>query len=256
MKPTSSPLANNLDYLQLPWMRDHHEARALHASQNGQTHLEYLHGLIDEEVRARRERAAKARLAASRMPCVKTLDSWDWKWNVTTIQREQIVPLLSLEILNTHSNLLFFGKQGLGKTHLALAVGHAACVRGVRMLFTTAADMVNRLHASTADRSLHKALRIYTRPTLLIIDEVGYLPFSKEAGDLFFQVITERYERGSIVLTTNRPFKNWNEIFTDDTAASAIVERLVHHSVIVNLRGKSYRLKDKLDLVNEPKPTP
>jgi DNA replication protein DnaC len=254
MKPTSSPLASNLDYLQLPWMRDNHETRARLASQSSQTHLEFLHGLVDEEVGVRRQRAAKARLAASRMPCVKTLDSWDWKWNVTTIQREQIVPLLSLEILDTHSNLLLFGKQGLGKTHLALAVGHAACVQGVRTLFTTAADMVNRLHAATADRSLHKALRIYTRPTLLIIDEVGYLPFSKDAGDLFFQVITQRYERGSIVLTTNRPFKNWNEIFTDDTAASAIVERLVHHSVILNLRGKSYRLKDKLELANEPRP--
>ncbi len=241
-------LTERLHYLQLPAMRQHHVGFAQQAIQQGLSHSEFLARLVDEEVRGRRERAAKARLAASKMPCVKTLDGWDFKWNAGTIRREHLVPLLELSFLATKSNLVLLGRQGLGKTHIALAVGHAACLHGVRTLFTTAASMINRLHAAEADHSLEKALLVYSRPTLLIVDEVGYLPFSKQAGDLFFQLVAQRYERGSIVLTSNRDFKSWNQIFTDTGVAAAIIERLVHHAQIVTLRGKSYRLKDKTGL--------
>jgi DNA replication protein DnaC len=247
-KPDSPEVLDaNLDYLRLGTIRSRYRDRVKEAVKNGQTHLEFLGNLVDEETRTKKDRALRSRLAAARMPAIKTLDGWDWKWNAQNIRREQILPLLDLEILKEKDkrNLLLMGRQGLGKTRIALAIAHAACCRGVSTLFTTAADMLNRLYAATADRSLEKALRVYTRPTLLILDEVGYLPFSKEAGDLFFQVVAKRYEQGSIVLTCNRAFKDWSEIFADSVVAAAIIERLVHHSQIVVLKGRSYRLKDK-----------
>lgn len=240
-----------LAYLRLGAIQSNYQKLARIAAESGQTHLEFLEALLEEEVRIKRERAARSRLAAAKMPVIKTLDGWDWTWNAKTIKREQIVPLLDLRILDDHSNLLILGRQGLGKTHISLAITHAACCRGVSTLFTTAADMLNRLYAATADRSLEKALGIYTRPTLLVIDELGCLPLSKEAGDLFFQVVAKRYERGSIVLSCNRGFKLWSEIFADPVVAANIIERLVHHSQIVVLKGKSYRLKGKESIATD-----
>ena len=235
----------NLDYLRLGVMRSNYRDCASKAAKTGQTHLEFLGGLVDGEAQTRRDRAQRSRLSAAKMPVIKTLAGWDWTWNTKHIRREQILPLLDLDLLKTILNLLLIGPQGVGKTHVALAIAYAACCRGLSTLFTTAADMLNRLYAATADHSLDKALRIYTRPALLVVDEVGYLPFSKEAGDLFFQVVAKRYERGSIVLTCNRAFKDWNQIFTDSVVAAAIIERLVHHSQIVVFKGQSYRLKGK-----------
>ena len=245
--PTTEPhlLDTYLTYLRFTTILRVYQERARRAAEAGMTHLEFLTDLLAEEVRDKRDRAARSRLAAAKMPVIKTLDGWDWTWNAKTIRREVIVPLLELRILEDLSNFLLLGRQGLGKTRIALAIAHAACCRGVSTLFTTAADMINRLYAATADRTLDKALGIYTRPTLLVIDELGCVPLSKEAGDLFFQVVAKRYERGSIVLTCNRGFKRWNEIFADPVVAANIIERLVHHSQIVVLKGKSYRLKGK-----------
>lgn len=240
-----------LEYLRLSEIRSVLRDRARQAVEAGQTHLQFLASLLEDEVRSKRDRAARSRLAAAKMPAIKTLDGWDWSWNAKTIKREQVVALLELGILDDLCNLLLFGRQGLGKTRIALAIAHAACCRGVPTLFTTAADMLNRLYAATADRSLEKALGIYTRPRLLVIDELGCVPLSKEAGDLFFQVVAKRYERGSILLTCNRGFKRWNEIFADPVVAAGIIERLVHHSQIVVLKGKSYRLKGKESLDTE-----
>lgn len=242
-----------LEYLRLPAMRDSYADFARRAGESGQTHLEFLKALVEEEVRIKHERAIRSRIAAARMPCVKTMDGWDWKWNAATIRRENVMPLFDLDFLKDKANLIMMGRAGLGKTRIALALAHTACSRGVNARFTTAAEMLNRLYAATADRSLEKALLPYTRPALLVVDEVGYLPFNKELGDLFFQVVAKRYERGSIVLTCNRAFKDWNEIFADSVVAAAIIERLVHHSQIVSLKGKSYRLKDQQELASDLK---
>jgi DNA replication protein DnaC len=244
-------LSQDLAYLKLPVIRQQHRSQAELARQQGQSHLEFLSALVDQEVSGRRERATKARLAAARMPCVKTLDGWDWKWNSASIRRDEILALLQMKFLDDNANVLLLGKSGLGKTRIALALAHQACVRGVRTLFTTAADMINRLQAATADHSLEKALLSFTKPRLVVIDEVGYLPFDKLAGDLFFQVIAKRYEQGSTILTCNRAFGDWSEIFADPIVASVIIERLVHHAQIFSFKGKSYRLKDRLELAEK-----
>lgn len=247
-------LTQDLAYLKLPVIRQQHRLEAERAREEGRSHLEYLANLVDQEVARRRERATKARLAAARMPCVKTLDGWDWKWNAASIRRDEILALCELRFLDDNANVLLLGKSGLGKTRIALALAHQACVRGARTLFTTAADMINRLQAATADHSLEKALVTFTKPRLLVIDEVGYLPFDKLAGDLFFQVIAKRYEQGSTIVTCNRAFADWSEIFADPIVASVIIERLVHHAQIFSFKGKSYRLKDRLELAEGSPP--
>lgn len=240
-------LSTRFDYLRLPYMRDHHEEHLRRAAETGQTHVEFLTEIADKEVQRKHDLAMRRGVIAAKLPSDKTMDGWDWKWNAQHIRREQIMPLLDLAFVKKkeRDNLILIGGRGLGKTRIAVSVAHEACCQRIPTLFTTAADMLNRLYAATADKSLEKALLTYTRPALLVLDEVGYLPFSKEAGDLFFQVIAKRYERGSTLLTCNRAFKDWNEVFSDTVVAAAIIDRLVHHSQILTLKGKSYRLKGK-----------
>lgn len=246
-KQAPDTLTVQFDYLKLPYMRDHHGEHIRRAQESGETHLEFVTKLADREVQRKRDQAMRRRVSAAKLPVIKTMDAWDWTWNAQHIRREQIMPLFDLEFAQAKekSNLILVGGRGLGKTHIALALAHEACCQGIPTLFTTAADMLNRLYAATADKSLEKALLVYTRAPLLVLDEVGYIPFSKEAGDLFFQVIAKRYERGPTLLTCNRAFKDWNEVFTDTVAAAAIIDRLVHHAQILTLKGKSYRLKGK-----------
>jgi len=216
-------LAEWLEYLKLPVLQRNHEDKLDEAQRNQWTHREFFEAAVHDEALAKWERTARALLVAARLPVVKTMDTWNWKLNAKEIRRDQIMPLTELKFVSDNMNLLLIGSSGLGKTHLAIALAHTACSRGITTRFTTAADMINHLYAALADRSLDKAMRPYLRPRLLVIDEVGYLPFSKEAGDLFFQVVSKRYERGSIILTSNRAFKNWNEIFADSIVAAAIV---------------------------------
>ncbi len=232
--------------LQLPYIRANYHELAQTAAEQQWGHLEYLQHLIEGEVARREDKSLAQRIRRARFPLTKTLDQFQWTWP-KKINRPQIQNLFRLNFVDQKSNAIFLGGVGLGKTHLCIALGHAACVRGYSVLFTTAIDIVHTLSAATATGSLKRAMQRYLKPKLLVVDELGYLPIDKIGADLLFQIISERYERGAILMSTNRAFKNWPEIFNNDTTlTSALLDRLLHHADTCVVEGKSFRAKDHI----------
>lgn len=174
---------------------------------------------------------------------MKSLDSFDFKFP-KKIKRELVVSLFDLDFVAKKTNVIFLGRTGLGKTHLATALALACCQKGYRVLFSTAVNVVNHLQAAQSDGTFLRRLRQYLVPDLLVLDELGYLPIDRHGADLLFQVISGRYERGSVVLTTNRAFKEWASVFNDATVAAAVIDRLAHHSEVIVIEGKSHRLPE------------
>ena len=247
MKTDPANLDSHLDALRLPFIKEHCRPLATTAAKNSLTHLDYLAQLLEGEAALRADRAVARRIQAARFPVIKTLDSFRWDWP-KKINRLEIQDLFRLQFVHDHANVIFLGLVGLGKTHLATALGYAACQQGISVLFATAIDVVNTLSAAQLKGTLKAELRRYTSPALLILDEVGYLPIDQHGADLLFQVISARYERGSIVLTTNKAFKQWPSIFNgDSTITSAVLDRLLHHGQVVVLEGSSYRMKDRIE---------
>jgi DNA replication protein DnaC len=238
-------LAAGLKELQLVWPLQHYETLADEAAREEWTPVAYLGRLVEGECHRRRENRVQRRIQAARFPVLRTVDGFNWSWP-KKVNRAQVQNLFRLQFLEARANVIFLGGVGLGKTHLATALGHAACLEGHHVLFTTAVDMINTLVAAQAAQRLKFELRKYLTPELLILDEVGYLPIDKHGADLLFQVISARYERGSIVLTTNKAFKQWPSIFNNDsTLTSAVLDRLLHHAETVVLEGASYRMQER-----------
>ena len=239
--PASARLQEHLRSLGLTYLLENAVPAAEAAAQRGQGHLQFLQELIAGEIALRQDRSVQRRIQDARFPVIKTLAGWDWTWPAK-INRMQVEHLLELEFLASCTNVIFAGPTGVGKTHLALALGHAACLRGHRVLFAAAIDIVNRLSAAESNRQLARELKRYQNPELLVIDELGYLALDKRGAELLFQVITKRYERGSIILTTNIAFKDWPRLFAGDaTLTSALLDRLLHHAQPVVIEGDSYR---------------
>jgi len=242
-----SPLMQNLKYLKLPFMRDHHQDLANQASKKHWSHLDYFEKLADGETAMRRDRAIERRIRTARFPVIKTLDQYNWTWP-KKLNRLQVQNIFRLGFVENKSNVIFLGGVGLGKTHLATALGYSACLKGHTVLFTTAVDVINTLSAAQAAGRMKQELKKYTRPLLLVVDELGFLPIDKAGADLLFQVISQRYEQGALVITSNRAYKDWPEIFNNDsTLTSAILDRLLHHAETVVVEGNSYRMKDKIE---------
>jgi DNA replication protein DnaC len=238
-------LAPTLRRLGLTAIAAQYEEVAAQAVRDELGHVEYLRRLVDTETAARYERSVGRRIKQARLPLIKTLEQFSWAWPAK-INRPQIQDLFRLRFIEERAHVVFLGGVGLGKTHLAIALAHAACLQNIPVLFASAVDIVNTLSAAQAVHALPKALKSYLAPRLLVIDELGYLPMDKHGADLLFQVISARYERGSIVLTTNTAYKQWPRIFNNDsTITSAVLDRLLHHCQTVTLEGKSYRMKDK-----------
>jgi DNA replication protein DnaC len=246
MKPNPSLLSQHLDYLKLPFVQQYHLELAPQAAQQNWDHLEYLRRLIEGEYNERRQRVIERHVKAARFPVLKTLEQFRWDWP-KKINRLQVQHLFRLEFVAQKANAVFLGNVGLGKTHLATALGYAACQEGYTVRFANAIGVINDLSAAHKRGLLKKQLKRYLLPELLILDELGYLPIDQHGADLLFQVISQRYEQGSIVLTTNKPFKQWASIFNNDsTIASAVVDRLMHHAEAVVIEGQSYRMKDQV----------
>ncbi len=209
-------------------------------------HQDYLDRLLEGECQRREVNSMLRRIKDARFPVHKNLTDFNWGWP-KKINRAQVQNIFRLAFLEDHTNVVFIGGVGMGKTHLATALGRQACELGHTVLFTTAIDIVNTLAAAQTVQRLHVELRRYTRPELLVVDELGYLPIDKLGADLLFQVFSKRYERGSMVITTNKTYKHWPSILNNDaTLASAILDRLLHHAETILIEGSSYRMKDRV----------
>jgi DNA replication protein DnaC len=245
--PHTDTLPKDLEYLKLAFVREHFEPLAREAAQAHWGHVDYLASLMHGEAQEREQRRIARRVRLARFPVIKTLDGFQWIWP-RNINRLQVQELFRLRFIPEKANVIFLGGVGLGKTHLATALGYAACQQGYSVLFTSAVDVINTLAAAQRNGRLKPTLERYLRPTLLILDELGYLPIDKAGADLLFQIISRRYERGAIVITSNRVFKNWAEIFNNDaTLTSALLDRLLHHAETILIEGKSYRMKDQIE---------
>jgi DNA replication protein DnaC len=246
--PTSlREVEHHLTSLKLPFIAGQYAELATLAAQKEWSHIDYLATLLEGEANLRRDRATQSRIRLARFPVIKTLEQFRWDWP-TRINRLQVQNHFRLAFIHDKANLIFLGGVGLGKTHLATALGYAACLQGYSVLFTSAIDVINTLAAARNAGRLKAELKKYTKPALLILDELGYLPIDKAGADLLFQVISLRYEQGAIVLTSNRVFKEWPKIFNNDsTLTAAILDRLLHHAETVIIEGKSFRMKDQLE---------
>mgnify|MGYP001766966044 CR=1 FL=1 len=238
-------LARHLGRLQLPYFVQHYPSLMAQAARESWSHGRFLEQLVAGEVARRDEALIARRLKAARLPGSKTLDSFDWSWP-KKINRPQIQHLFRLEFVPRHGNVIFLGGVGVGKTHLSIALAHQACLNGISALFTSAVDIVNALAAAQATGGIKREMARLLKPSVLCVDELGYLPIDKFGADGLFQVISQRYERGSTIITSNRAFKQWPEIFNNDsTLTSALLDRLLHHAETVVIEGNSYRMRDQ-----------
>ncbi len=244
---TINGLDEKLNYLKLYYIRENYEPLAKKAAQKQWTHVNYLTELATAEANLKKDRATQRRIRAARFAQIKTLEQFKWSWP-TKINQLQVKNLFRLNFVDDKSNVILLGGVGLGKTHLATALGYQACLKGYSVLFCSAVDAINNLAAAQSAGRLKQELAKYKKPALVILDELGYLPIDKTGADLLFQIISQRYEQGSLIITTNRAFKDWPQIFNNDsTLTSALLDRLLHHTETVVIEGRSYRMKETIE---------
>ncbi|MFJ8143437.1 IS21-like element helper ATPase IstB [Streptomyces sp. NPDC096013] len=231
--------------LGLPHLAESLNQYAERAEEGKLGYLDFLDLLLAEELAVRDDRRFRQGLRLSKLPHHKTLDDYDFSFQ-PELDPRKVKDLATLSFVEAKANAALLGPPGVGKTHLAVALAVAACRAGFSIYFTTLDDMVRQLKTAEAAGRLTSKLRSYLRPSVLVVDEVGYQPLERAEANLVFQVISKRYEKGSIILTSNKTFSEWGQVFGDEVLATAILDRLLHHCDVIAINGPSYRLKNRL----------
>ncbi len=214
-----------------------------HWQELAEEHYPLLSTLLSWEFDERQQRSLERRLNSAKLGRFKPLNEFNWQWP-TKIDSQAIHELMQLDFLTEARNIILIGSNGVGKSTVAQNLGYQAVMQGHTVVFTTAANMLSDLAAQDGDNALRRRLKHYTRPQLLVIDEIGYLSYSNRHADLLFEIINRRYEQNAIVVTTNRPFSEWNEVFPNASCVVSLIDRLVHHSQVIAIEGDSYRMKE------------
>jgi DNA replication protein DnaC len=247
MTPVDPTLSQHLTRLQLPYFAQHYPDLAAEAARQQWPYPQYLEQLVAGEIARRDDALIARRLKHARLPAGKTLDNFDWSWP-KKINRAQVQHLFRLDFVPEHGNVIFLGGVGVGKTHLAAALAHTACHKGYTTLFTSAIDIVNTFAAAQAGGGTKRVMTRLLKPSVVAIDELGYLPIDQFGADALFQVISQRYEHGATIITSNRAYKTWPQIFhNDSTLTSALLDRLLHHAETVVIEGRSYRMREQAE---------
>jgi DNA replication protein DnaC len=246
-----------LTKLKMEHLENQLEAVCEQAAARDLDYKSFLTRALEVEWRGRDQRGAETRLRQARFPWVKSLEQFDFDFQ-PSLDRRQLRELAGLSFIERNHNVIILGPPGVGKTHLSIALGVKAAEAGYSVRFSTLETMMTRLVKAKHENRLERALQQLAYPRLLIIDEIGYLPLSREEASLFFRLVVRRYERASLIITSNKSFLDWGEVFNDHVLATAILDRLLHHAATLNIKGESYRLKEKrrAGLLNQVKPQP
>jgi DNA replication protein DnaC len=249
MSELTKQIEQQMSALKLKGMLSAYRELSERATKGRLQYEEYLALLLEEEFKKKTDGSVKAKINKARFPFLKTIEEFDFSFQ-PNLKEKEVIRLGSLDFVEQKENVIFLGPPGVGKTHLSVGLGIKACMAKHRVVFTSAQKLIEELMLSQRDGSLIERLISFSRLHLLIIDELGYMPITRQQANLLFQLISMRYEKGSIILTSNYNFDEWGRIFEDDVAASAIIDRLVHHAMIFYINGSSFRIKDKLKRVN------
>ena len=241
---------NNLDILELNGIKEKLSKEIDNFNKGDKSLLEELNILLEQEIDYREKHKAENNIKTAHFPFRKTIDEFDFEYQ-PTINKKVIKDLMTLRFIEEKKNVIFVGTSGVGKTHLATSLGIEAAKKRNSVYFISCNDLINNLLTAYKENKVENRIKHYLKYKLLIIDEIGYLPIDKTGSNLFFQLISKRYENKSTIITTNQSFEKWSEVFGDATVANAILDRLLHHSEIINIKGESYRTKQIREKMNE-----
>lgn len=245
-------LLNNFEILKLDKIKELYPYYVEKITKEDFTLTDALYELTNKEIDYRDERASQIQITVSAFPYKKEIEDFDFDYQ-PSINKNEILELNTLGFIDRKENILFLGPSGVGKTHLAVALGITAAKKRYSVYFISCHDLITQLNKAHFENKLEQRIKHYSKYQLLIIDEIGYLPVDKQGANLFFQLIAKRYEKNSTIITTNMNFNKWGEVFSDNILANAILDRLLHHSNVININGNSYRIKDKIKQFDDSK---